>query len=100
MIWQDLVFSIGAFVLTIALIPTILGKEKPKLSTSAITATIITAFSFSYFTLGLTLSGLAAAINSVAWYILAFQSFRVRGVGTGQIGPKANPSVNKTGRTA
>ena len=74
--WQDWVFSIGSWIFIIALIPTIKGKDKPQLSTSLITGTILATFAVAYFTLELWLSTISTIGTSLSWFILAYQKFR------------------------
>jgi hypothetical protein len=76
MVWQDIIFSSGSFILLIALIPTILGKQKPEVSTSIVTGIILGAFSYSYYTLDLVFSSFITGLNSLAWFVLAFQRFK------------------------
>ncbi|MEX2027914.1 MAG: hypothetical protein WD988_00250 [Candidatus Curtissbacteria bacterium] len=76
MIWQDWVLSIGAFVLFISLFPTILGKDKPALSTSVMTATIIAIFSYVMFSLSLFIAAFANTLISASWALLAYQKYR------------------------
>lgn len=73
MVWQDIIFTVGGMVFTVALIPSILGKNKPAFFTSIVTAATLTVFSFAYFSLGLMFSSAAVATTSIAWYILAAQ---------------------------
>jgi hypothetical protein len=44
MIWQDVVMTVGQFLFFVALIPTIKADEKPKTSTCAMTAAVLTAY--------------------------------------------------------
>ncbi|HSX19429.1 MAG TPA: hypothetical protein VLE91_04870 [Candidatus Saccharimonadales bacterium] len=73
--WQDLVFSVGGWILAIFLIPTIRGKQKPELATSLITSIILFIFVISYFSLGLKMGALATLASATCWGILAYQRF-------------------------
>lgn len=74
--WQDLVFSIGNWMFSVALIPTILGKEKPALSTSTVNSVVLFIFGFAFTTLSLWLSAASISLNGILWAILAFQKYR------------------------
>jgi hypothetical protein len=76
MLWQDLVLSAGSWLFIIALIPSILGKHKPPVSTSILTGSVLAAFSLTYATLELWLSVASTALLSLAWFILAAQKAR------------------------
>lgn len=74
MIWQDVVFSIGNILFTIALVPSIADSYgKPNITTSFITASILLTFSISFFTLGLYSSSVSSLFTSSGWWILFFQ---------------------------
>jgi hypothetical protein len=71
--WQDLVIMIGGFVLAIALIPTLLSKDKPPKSTCFITGGTLLVFSICYVTLGLYLAFFSTLLTSVIWFVIFFQ---------------------------
>ena len=77
MVWQDIVFFIGQWIFVIALIPTLRAREKPQISTSLVTGTILAAFSITYFTLGLWLSTIASMSIAIAWLTLAVQKYKI-----------------------
>lgn len=74
--WQDYVLAVGAFMFTIALIPTLRGKNKPAFSTSAMTASVLVIFTVTYATLELWLATVAQAIGACAWTVLAWQAHK------------------------
>jgi len=74
--WQDLLLTVGGLILTIALIPTIRAKEKPQLSTSAITATVLYSFGIVYASLGLWLAFVSIMFNASLWAMLFVQKLR------------------------
>ncbi|MDP2734609.1 MAG: hypothetical protein Q8P12_00185 [bacterium] len=76
MAWQDIVISIGQWVLLIALIPSVTSKDKPALATSVLTGLVLTLFAFTFFTLSLLLSGASAALVAATWFLLAGQKYR------------------------
>lgn len=75
--WQDLLFSSGGLIFTIALIPSILSDDKPALSTSLMTAVILSTFSYAYFTLELWLSVFGGALVAGGWWVLAVQKYLI-----------------------
>lgn len=74
--WQDIVLSVGSWVFIAALIPTILGTEKPALSSSVLTGLVLAVFAGVYGSLGLWTSALSAAALSAGWWVLAWQKYR------------------------
>ncbi len=75
MIWQDFIFTIGAWIFIVTLLPAIFGQNKPPASTSFINALVLIFFAIAYFTLGLWLSAASAAILSLAWLMLGWQKY-------------------------
>ena len=71
--WQDLVLATSYIVFNIALIPSIIGKDKPNLKTSIITATFQIPCFIVYLSLSLWFSAALAALNFSLWAILALQ---------------------------
>lgn len=76
MAWQDIVLSIGQWVFLIALIPSILGKDKPALSTSLMTGSLLIVFAFVYASLFLWVGGVSAFLVGLGWFVLAFQKWQ------------------------
>lgn len=74
--WQDLVLLVGNLVFLIALIPSIIGTNKPSLWTSLFTALTMSVFAFTYYSLGLTYGTITVALSALAWWILFFQKIR------------------------
>ncbi len=75
--WQEYVFFIGQMVFNISLIPSILSKDKPALTTSLITATVIFIYVFIYGSLSLWLTGISVGSTGVLWAILAYQKYKL-----------------------
>lgn len=71
--WQDFVFTAGNVIFIVALIPTILSKEKPPLSTSVPTAAVLIAFAVTYGSLHLWYALTSATVTALAWSIIALQ---------------------------
>lgn len=75
--WQDIVLTAGSWVFTIALLPSILGKDKPPLTTSLLTGSILAIYTFTYATLSFWLTTASTGVLCIAWFILAFQKYRM-----------------------
>ncbi len=73
MMWQDVVIMVSCFGFALALIPSIMGKQKPARSSCVLTAVLLTAIAVSFATLGLWLSVVAEITSIVTWLILLFQ---------------------------
>jgi len=76
MTWQDIVIAIGQFGFTIAMIPTVLGKQKPAGITNVYTAICLSIFGVCFATLSLWLSAIGVWSSALAWWILVEQTFR------------------------
>lgn len=71
--WQDIIISLGQWVMTAALLPSIFSERKPAISSSLLTGTVIVAFGVAYASLGLVSSVLSSVACALAWFILAYQ---------------------------
>lgn len=76
MMWQDILLMVGGFIFSLALIPSILSKDKPAISTSLMTGVILLVYAFTYFTLNLWLATIAVTLTGVLWLVLAAQKVR------------------------
>lgn len=74
--WQDIVLSVGGYIFILALLPSILGDDKPALSSSLMTGSILGVFAAVYASLGLTSSAISTALLALAWLFLAWQKWR------------------------
>lgn len=74
--WQDIVLTAGTVIFIIALFPSVLSKDKPALSTSIMTGTVLIIFAYIYFTLSLWFSTLTTFITGAIWFILAAQKLK------------------------
>ncbi len=77
MIWQDYVFVVGNLVFIAALIPSIVGKDKPAIATSILTSITLYTFAFSFATLSLWGSAVLTFIVASLWLTLAFQKYKI-----------------------
>jgi hypothetical protein len=73
--WQDIVLSISVLAFNIALIPSLIGTQKPLIMTSLITASFLIPQVIVFFSLSLWYSFAMALINSVLWFSLALQRY-------------------------
>jgi hypothetical protein len=71
--WQDIAITIGTVVFIVALIPSILGKDKPAVPTSMMTGTVLVVFTIVYISLALWFAAVTTGITAILWYILAIQ---------------------------
>lgn len=74
--WQDIVLSIGSLVFVIALLPSVLGKDKPAFSTSLMTGLVLTIFTATYATLSLKYTTVTTGVSAALWLVLAAQKAR------------------------
>ncbi len=75
MLWQDWVFSIGTIIFAIALVPTLVSKNKPALSTSFTTGVVLLVFAITYVTLSLWFSAITTTITGTIWLIIFSQKY-------------------------
>jgi hypothetical protein len=74
--WQDIVLSISLLAYNIALIPSILGKQKPRFATSLLTAIFLIPEILVFANLKLWYSLAMTSINALLWTVLAIQRIR------------------------
>lgn len=70
---QDLVFSAGAILFVIALLPALWQTSKPPRFTCAMTGATLGVFAFTYLTLHLTYASVTTAVTSLLWFTLLVQ---------------------------
>lgn len=78
MTWQDVVLAVGSWIFIIALVPSLVGKDKPPVLTSVMTGVVLLVYTFVYFTLHLRLSMVSTGIMAIAWLALGAQKFFIR----------------------
>ncbi len=76
--WQDYILAVGAFLFSLALIPTIRSKQKPALTTSVLTSAVLWVFAITYATLELWLATVAQILGAGLWGFLAVQTVRLK----------------------
>ncbi len=64
---------VGGFLFSIALIPAIHQEQKPPITTSLLTATVLTVFSMAMSSLDLWWGTIGTALAAVCWWILLLQ---------------------------
>ena len=74
--WQDIVITIIQGTLAVALIPTILGSQKPALLTSAMNTIALAFLAFTFSTLGLLISTGTTTAVTIMWAILWVQRYK------------------------
>lgn len=77
MVWQDWVLTAGQFLFIFALAPSVLSKDKPALTTSLLTGTVLAMFSFVFATLYLWLAATITSVTSLTWFLLAYQKYSI-----------------------
>ena len=77
MVWQDIVISLGTFFFGLALIPSLISKDKPAFKTSVMTAFILFVMVITYATLGLWMASAMNIIMCILWSTLAIQKLNI-----------------------
>ena len=71
--WQDYALLVGAGILDVAFLPTLLGPHKPDRRTSVVFFLVLMMFTGVFGSLGLFLSAIAQGIGALMWGITIFQ---------------------------
>jgi hypothetical protein len=74
-VWQDFVIASAQLAFLLAMIPTLLGPDKPALLTSLSTAFIVSIVAVTQLTLSLWFTFLVATLHAMLWALLAIQKF-------------------------
>jgi hypothetical protein len=74
--WQEIVLAAGQVAFILALIPSLVSRDKPEIWTSIITGVVALSISVTYFTLHLGLASISAFFNFVFWLVLAVQKLQ------------------------
>ncbi len=75
---EDLLFSVGGVFLTLSLLPTVTGPNKPALLTALGTGAVILIFSITFATMGMWLPAAINLAQSILWVIIGVQVLRSR----------------------
>jgi hypothetical protein len=74
--WQDFVISGVGVVFIIALLPAVLKRQPPPVSTGLITGSGLATLAFVFATLSLWFSVVVQGLTAALWYLLAFMAWR------------------------
>jgi hypothetical protein len=74
--WQDAVLTGGSLVFLLALLPSVLGDDKPAAWTSLTTAAMLYLFAAVDTTLNLTFTALTTVVTASLWGVLLIQRMR------------------------
>lgn len=75
--WQDIILAMCLFAFNTALVPSLFGKQKPRLATSVITSLFVMPQMVVFFTLSLWFSLAMSTVNWLLWTILVIQKWRI-----------------------
>ena len=73
--WQDIVLAITVFAFNIALIPSVISSQKPRMLTSLTTGLFIIPQLVVFVSLSLWYAFVMALINCLLWFTLAMQRY-------------------------
>lgn len=74
--WQDTVIAVCQLAFFPSMLPTILGKDKPALSTSILNAVIVSIITYCFYTLKLWFSVATGTLTAAIWIVLAIQIYK------------------------
>ena len=74
--WQDWVIAACQWGFALALVPTLLGDQKPEVVTALMTAILAAVVAVTLFTIPLFWAAIATASTSVIWFVITVQSVR------------------------
>lgn len=77
MSWQDIVIASCQLAFLPSMLPTLLGKDKPALSTSIMNALIVAIITLTMSTLNLWFSVATGTLTSLIWAVLAIQKYQI-----------------------
>lgn len=73
MTWQDAIFTVGGLVFAAALLPSLLGPDKPAWSTSFATGVFLCMFGVAYVSLDLFFAATVNVLEAIMWLALGAQ---------------------------
>jgi len=73
--WHDVVLSVSVLAFNLALLPSLIGKQKPRMATSIMTALFLIPEVIVFFSLSLWYSFSMALLNALFWLMLAIQRY-------------------------
>lgn len=78
MVWQDIILTGGTAIFAAALVPSVVGKNKPAFSTSLMTGLVLAVFVIVYLSLALWFSALMTTVTATLWLTLATQQWFIQ----------------------
>lgn len=72
--WQDWVLAITVAAFNVALVPSVLSKDKPRLATSVLMTCFLIPQAIVFISLSLWYSFVMVAVNILLWATLAIQT--------------------------
>ncbi len=75
--WQDTVIAIAQLAFLPSMLPTLIGKDKPALSTSIMNSIIVGVITLTFVTLHLWFSVATGTLTVLIWATLAFQKWLI-----------------------
>ena len=76
MAWQDIILSVGSWIFAVALIPSVVSKDKPALSSSLMTGSVLGVYAVTYVSLSLWVAAASTVLVAGMWFTLAVQKYR------------------------
>lgn len=73
--WQDWVLAACLLAFNVALLPSVIGRHKPKLATSLMTGLFVLPEIIVFLSLSLWYSFIMSATNAALWLTLAMQRY-------------------------
>ena len=73
--WQDIVLASSFMVFNLALLPSVIGRNKPALGTSLLTTIFLIPGLVVYLSLSLWYAAIMTAINFLLWVTLVTQEY-------------------------
>lgn len=75
--WQDALLGGGSIVFGLALIPSLVGDQKPNFWTGLITSTLLYSYVIAFVTLDLWFAAMTDAFSATVWLLLTVQAWRL-----------------------
>jgi threonine/homoserine/homoserine lactone efflux protein len=75
-LWQDIILSTGSVIFALALIPSIISKDKPAIGTIILTAIVLSVFVITYVSMSMWFTAASTSFSVLMWTILGFQQLK------------------------
>ena len=72
---QDYIFTFGSLTFIIALIPSVISNNKPAITTSLLSGSVLVVFAVTYLTLQLFFTAGLTLVIALTWLFLAWQKY-------------------------